>query len=144
MKLFLLTALLSATIGFLPAQKIKPQDREAILNILAQQENCWNLGNLECFMNGYWENDSLKFIGKNGITYGWDATLARYRKSYPDRSAMGKLSFDILHMDAAGKKSVLVIGKWHLKRLEDEPQGHFSLLWKKIEGEWVIVADHSS
>ncbi len=62
-------------------------------------------------MNGYWESDSLKFIGKNGITYGYDATLERYKKSYPDVQAMGKLKFDILSMKKLDKKHVFVIGK---------------------------------
>ena len=126
------------------AQAPKEKDKEAILGTMARQEACWNKGDLECFMKGYWENDGLKFIGKSGITYGYAATLERYQKSYPDKAAMGKLTFDILHVDAIGKKEIMVVGKWHLKRENDEPQGHFTLIWKKIGGEWVIIADHSS
>ena len=126
------------------SQTPKEKDKEAILAIMAAQEACWNKGDLQCFMKGYWESDELKFIGKSGITYGWDATLERYKKSYPDKAAMGKLTFDILHVDAIGKKQMLVVGKWHLQRAEDAPNGHFSLTWKKIDKEWVIIADHSS
>lgn len=126
------------------SQAPKAKDKAAILSIMDRQENCWNKGDLECFMNGYWQSDSLKFIGKSGITYGWQATLDRYKKGYPDRSAMGKLTFTIRHVYSAGKKAVFVIGQWHLKREKDEPQGFFSLLWRKVKGEWVIVADHSS
>lgn len=126
------------------AQSPKATDKEAILAIMERQESCWNEGDLECFMKGYWESEDLKFIGKSGVTYGWDATLARYQKSYPDKAAMGKLTFDILHVESISKKSALVVGKWHLQRAEDAPEGHFSLIWKKIKGEWVIVADHSS
>ncbi|MEM6272261.1 MAG: nuclear transport factor 2 family protein [Bacteroidota bacterium] len=125
-------------------QAPKAKDRTAVLAIMDQQENAWNSGDLVAFMNGYWRNDSLKFIGKSGVTYGWDATLARYQKGYPDQAAMGKLTFTIFHVEAIGKKAMLVVGKWFLQRAEDTPNGHFSLLWKKIKGEWVIVADHSS
>lgn len=126
------------------AQSVPAKDKTAILDIMQRQEDCWNKGDLECFMVGYWQDDALKFIGKNGITYGYDATLERYQKSYPDKDAMGKLTFTILHVDAVSKKAAQVTGKWHLQRSEDAPQGHFTLLWKKIKGSWVIVADHSS
>ena len=126
------------------AQAPKEKDKEAILAIMAAQEACWNKGELECFMKGYWESEDLKFIGKSGITYGYDGTLERYKKSYPDKAAMGTLTFTILHVEAIGKKEMMVVGKYHLKREKDEPQGHFSLIWKKIGKEWVIIADHSS
>lgn len=128
----------------LSAQTVSEKNKTAILDIMQNQEDCWNKGDLNCFMVGYWEDDALKFIGKSGITYGWDATLARYKKGYPDKDAMGKLTFTILHVDGISKKAVQVTGKYHLQRKSDEPQGHFTLLWKKIKGTWVIVSDHSS
>lgn len=95
-------------------------------------------------MNGYWESDSLKFIGSRGLTYGWQSTLTNYQHSYPDTAAMGKLTFHILSVEQAGPRSAFVVGQWHLKRTKGNLQGHFSLLWKKLAGKWVIVADHSS
>ncbi len=116
----------------------------AIDTTMQQQQTAWNNGDLEAFMAPYWQSDSLKFIGKNGVTYGWQATLERYRKSYPDRATMGILTFTIISHEKVGKKSVFTVGKWHLKREKGDAEGHFSLLWKKIKGKWVIVADHSS
>lgn len=126
------------------AQALPTKHKNAILDIMSRQETCWNSGKLECFMKGYWESDSLIFIGSKGPTYGWQATLDRYRKGYPDQAAMGKLTFTILEVKKMGKKHALVIGKWHLQRAEDAPEGHFSLVWRRVKGEWVIVADHSS
>jgi hypothetical protein len=63
---------------------------------LAQQTSAWNNGKLDDFMNGYWQSDSLMFIGKSGITYGWQKTLDNYKKVYPDTASMGKLNFDLL------------------------------------------------
>ncbi len=144
MKIFAYTLISLFLLGSLRAQTPKEKDKTAILNIMKNQESCWNKGDLEGFMNGYWESEELKFIGKSGITYGWQATLERYKKSYPDKAAMGKLTFDILHVEATGKKQMLVIGKWHLQREKDAPEGHFSLVWRKIGKDWVIIADHSS
>lgn len=125
-------------------QTPKQKDKDAILAIMDAQETAWNKGDLERFMIGYWKDENLKFIGEGGITYGWAGTLEKYKKSYPNRDAMGTLTFDILHVDAIGKKEMLVVGKWHLQRKEDAPQGYFSLIWKKINKVWVIIADHSS
>jgi ketosteroid isomerase-like protein len=108
------------------------------------QTQAWNQGNLEDFMAGYWKSDSLKFIGKSGITYGWQATLNNYKKSYPDKAAMGILTFEIISVEKTSNKTAFVIGKWKLKRQNDEPKGYFTLFWRKIKGKWFIVADHSS
>lgn len=126
------------------AQGIKPKDKAAILQIMASQEDAWNSGDLQGFMNGYWESDSLRFIGKSGITYGWKSTLANYQRSYPDKAAMGKLKFTILRVESLAKSVAHVTGAWQLTREKDTPQGYFTLLWRKINGKWVIVADHSS
>jgi len=115
-----------------------------IRSILSQQQDCWNKGDIDCFMVGYWESDDLRFMGKNGITRGFEATKARYKKSYPDQSAMGTLNFDILSVEKISRNQAILIGKWHLDRETEDLEGHFSLLWKKIEGEWLIVLDHSS
>jgi len=115
-----------------------------ILRIMHEQEIAWNAGNLEGFMAGYWHSDSLRFIGSRGLTYGWQQTLDNYKKSYPNKDAMGTLTFNILSVETLSRKSAFVIGKWHLKRTKDELSGHYTLLWKKVKGKWVIVADHSS
>lgn len=115
-----------------------------IRSIMSQQESAWNTGDIEGFMNGYWESENLMFIGKSGVNRGWQTTLDNYKRSYPDKTAMGTLTFDILQVDVLNRKSAFVIGKWHLQRDAGDLEGHYTLLWKKVEGEWVIVADHSS
>ena len=124
--------------------QINNADKTAILEIMSNREKCWNKGDLECFMNGYWKSDSLKFIGKKGLTFGWQQTLDNYHTSYPTPEKMGKLTFDINSVEALGEIHILLVGKWRLDRVEDVLQGHYSLTWKKIDGEWKIIADHSS
>lgn len=120
-------------------------DRQAILSILDRQTHAWNAGDIPGFMNGYWESDSLMYIGKTGIRYGYQGTLENYKKNYPDRAAMGTLKFDILHVQLLSTNAAFVVGKWHLTRPEKgDIGGHFSLVWRKIKGKWVITADHSS
>ena len=120
------------------------KDELAIRNILTQQTIAWNGGDIENFMQPYWHSDSLMFIGKSGITYGWQKTLENYKKSYPDAGAMGKLDFTILQTKKLSVMYFSVIGKWHLTRTAGDIGGYFTLLFKKIKNVWVIVQDHSS
>ena len=119
-------------------------DKSQILALMQEQENCWNKGDLTGFMQGYWKNDSLMFIGKSGITYGWQQTLSNYQKGYPDTASMGKLSFTILEVSPLSNKYYHVVGKWHLARSKGDLQGYYTLLFKKIKGKWFIIKDHSS
>ena len=120
------------------------KDESAIREILNEQTHAWNQGNIERFMKTYWENDSLMFIGKNGVTYGWLNTLNNYKRNYPDTTAMGKLTFTILSVKRLSSEYFHVVGKWHLQRSIGNLGGHYNLLFQKIKGKWVIIADHSS
>lgn len=120
------------------------KDEKKIRGILATQTSAWNNGDISQFMKGYWENDSLMFIGKSGVTYGWTNTLNNYKKGYPDTAAMGKLHFNLIQVKKLSKKYYHVTGKWFLKRTIGDVGGHFTLLFQKINGRWVIIADHSS
>ena len=119
-------------------------DEIAIKQILSDQQTCWNDGDLECFMEGYWKSDHLVFVGKSGVTYGWSQTLENYKKSYPTKDKMGILTFDLLQVEPLSEDFWTVIGKWSLKRTSDEPSGHFTLIFRRLGDEWVIVSDHSS
>ncbi|MDQ3190711.1 MAG: nuclear transport factor 2 family protein [Bacteroidota bacterium] len=119
-------------------------DQKQIDELLDSQKKAWNEGNINEYMDGYWKSDSLRFIGKNGITYGWEATLERYEKSYPDKSAMGKLNFDILSKEPLGKEHYLITGKWTITESTSDASGYFSLVMKKINKKWCIIYDHSS
>ena len=116
-------------------------DESAIRNILNKQTAAWNNGDLSAFMSGYWKNDSLMFIGQSGITYGWNQTLANYKKHYPDTAIMGKLKFDIILVKPLSSQYYHVTGKWMLKRSVGDVSGYFTLLFRKINGTWKIIAD---
>lgn len=129
---------------FLTTLNAQTKDELAIRNILNQQAIAWSNGNVESFMQPYWHNDSLIFIGRSGITYGWQQALDRYKKNYPDATAMGKLDFTILQTKRLSVLYYFVVGKWHLSRTIGDLDGCFTLLFKKIKDNWVIVSDHSS
>lgn len=121
------------------------QDKKTILDILERQTQAWNNGDVTTFMKGYWESDSLMYIGKSGVTYGYQKTLESYKKNYPDKSAMGTLKFTIIKVEFQSPTVCFLVGKWALTRPEKgDIGGHYTLLWRKINKQWVIVADHSS
>src|ERR1700741_3586094 len=119
-------------------------DISEINELMKKQEAAWNKADIEGFMAYYWKSDSLKFIGSKGITYGWQKTLDNYKKSYPTPEAMGVLTFENNTIEQLSPVKIFVIGKWHLKRKEGDVGGSYTLLWKKINGKWVITVDHTS
>ena len=120
------------------------RDEKEVRDILAKQNAAWNRGDLDAFMIGYWNNDSLMFIGKSGITYGYKNTLSNYKKNYPDTMVMGKLTFTLIHVKQLSPQYFHVAGKYHLARSIGDASGHFTLMFRKINGKWVIISDHSS
>ncbi|MCU0422237.1 MAG: DUF4440 domain-containing protein [Bacteroidia bacterium] len=128
-----------------PKKKIQTIDpRIEIQSVLMKQQKAWNEGKIEVYMQGYWNSDSLTFVGKRGVTKGWQNTLENYKKSYPDKTAMGKLKLEIISIKIIGKDIAFVVGRWDLTRTIGNVGGHFTLLMRKIKGKWLIVADHSS
>lgn len=119
-------------------------DELAIRKILKNQVAEWNKGNIDNFMKGYWNSDSVMFVGKNGPVHGYTNTLNNYKKSYPDTTIMGKLHFIDLSLQKLSADYYFVIGKFLLTRTIGNTKGVFTLLFRKIKGEWVIIADHSS
>ncbi|MBL4641996.1 MAG: nuclear transport factor 2 family protein [Flavobacteriaceae bacterium] len=120
------------------------QDKKEILTLIDAQEQAWSKHDLEGFMKGYWKSDSLKFYGSNGITYGWDKTLANYKKGYPTPDHSGTLKFKINDITKIEKESYYVMGEYHLTRTIGNANGIFMIIFRKINGEWKIVADTSS
>ena len=120
------------------------RDEKEVRDILTKQNAAWNRGDLDAFMIGYWNNDSLMFIGKSGITYGYKNTLSNYKKNYPDTMVMGKLTFTLIHVKQLSPQYFHVAGKYHLARSIGDASGHFTLMFRKINGKWVIISDHSS
>lgn len=127
-----------------PKKKAIANPRTEIQTLLSNQQKAWNEFNLEGYMQGYWKSDSLTFVGKRGVTRGWKNTLDNYKKSYPDKAAMGKLELQVLSIKLFGADVAFVVGKWDLQRAAGDVGGHFTLLMRKLKGKWVIVADHSS
>ena len=111
--------------------------------LMSAQESAWNNGDIEAFMSSYWNNDSLMFIGSKTVTYGWQSTLQNYKRAYPTKAEMGVLKFTIIKATELAKDAVYVIGRWELEK-ENPVSGHFTLMWRKINGKWVIVSDHTS
>lgn len=120
----------------------------AVRGLLAAQQDAWNRGDIVAFMKGYWQSDEIRFAGGDGFTYGWQATLANYRRRYPDAATMGKLDFDLVEVREIAPDMAYVFGKWHLTRANEAPEkaphGLFTLIVERKDGAWVITRDHSS
>jgi ketosteroid isomerase-like protein len=130
--------------GLFFAATAQSKDESLIRDAMSEQLRAWNAGDIDAFMGTYWQSDSLMFIGKSGVTYGWLNTLKNYKKSYPDTTAMGKLNFDIIQVKRLSAIYFYVVGGWRLTRSIGNLAGHFTLLFRKVKNRWLIIADHSS
>ncbi|MEQ3697410.1 MAG: hypothetical protein ABNH02_10710 [Pseudomonadales bacterium] len=136
-------ALIFAVNSMADEESISLEEHPSI-QVLMAQEDAWNNGDLNGFMQGYWQSEALRFVGSESVTKGWEETLARYELRYPNSETMGKLSFEVLELVPLQSEYLWMIGSWKLERSNDRPSGHFTLLWQLIDDEWLIISDHSS
>ncbi len=120
------------------------QDLDEINAVLDNQVSSWNKGDLKVYMQGYWNDESLVFTGGKSISKGWKTTLDRYQKSYASKEEMGRLSFNDLNIELLSSESAYSTGEWRLIRISDTLEGRFTLIWRRINNKWCIIADHSS
>ena len=123
---------------------ISLKDSLGIMNVMSLQQDAWNNGDIDSFMQGYLKSEELVFSGKSGPIYGWENTRKRYYSSYPNTQIMGKLNFTVKKIRSISLNSAYLIGEYYLKRSTADGYGHFTLLWKKVDDNWLIVSDHTS
>jgi uncharacterized protein (TIGR02246 family) len=126
------------------AGKPNERDQAAIQKLMDTQQTAWNRGDVDTFMTIYWRSPDVTFSGSSGMVRGWDAVLARYKKSYADREAMGQLKFSSLEYHFLGPDAALLLGHWHLTRAKGDVGGVFSLVWQRFPEGWRIIHDHTS
>ncbi|MGC1171975.1 MAG: DUF4440 domain-containing protein [Candidatus Acidiferrales bacterium] len=143
----LVLVLVTSAIGFTAASRLASADsspESEIRAVLEAQTDAWNRGDIDAFMTGYWKSDQTAFVGANGLTRGWQGVLDRYHKNYPDRAAMGHLTFSDLEIHVLCPETAFAIGQFHLQREKDAPSGIFTLDFKQFPEGWRIVLDHST
>src|SRR2546422_5574297 len=142
--LLMLVVAFTATPGTLAQSKPKAGSETAIRTVLDAQAAAWNRGDIEGYMDGYDRSPDTVFVSGDHINRGWQTVLDRYKKNYDSREKMGFLTFSDIEINILGKEAAVVLGRWHLKRANDEPHGMFTLLFRKTKSGWKIVHDHTS
>jgi len=141
---FFFAILFISSLNIFSQNKISVKDSLSIMKVMSFQQDAWNQGDIDSFMEGYLKSDELVFSGKSGPVYGWENTRKRYYSSYPNTKVMGKLNFTIKKIRSVSLNTAYLIGEYYLKRSGEDSWGHFTLLWKKIDSNWLIVSDHTS
>ncbi len=138
--------LILGAVGFAFAQSEKQKTKFAseIRQVMDEQVSAWNRGDIDGFMQGYWNSDKLVFVSSDSLTYGWKPTLERYKKNYDSRAKMGVLTFSDLEINVLSKDAATVLGRFALQREKDNPKGRFTLIFRKFKDGWKIVHDHTS
>jgi len=122
----------------------QPEPAQSIQQVLKLQQDAWNRGDIPAFLEGYWNSPELSFAGSEGIVRGYQGLMDRYKRSYPDRGAMGQLDFSELEIHSLGPDSAMVLGHWHLKRVKGDAGGVFTLIFRRFSTGWRIIHDHTS
>jgi uncharacterized protein (TIGR02246 family) len=144
------TLTLPITCGFLTAVFVcaapeqSPNSVAEIQSVLIAQQDAWNRGDIDAFMNGYARSASTVFVSEDEVRRGWETVRERYRVKYSDRAKMGTLSFSDIEVTMLSPDAAIVLGRWRLKRANDEPHGRFTLIFKHLPEGWRIVHDHTS
>jgi ketosteroid isomerase-like protein len=121
-----------------------PNSVAEIESVLSAQQDAWNRGDIDAFMNGYAQSASTVFVAEDEVRRGWETVRERYRVKYSDRAKMGTLSFSDIEVTMLSSDAAVVLGRWRLKRTNDEPHGRFTLIFKRLPEGWRIVHDHTS
>jgi uncharacterized protein (TIGR02246 family) len=134
--------LVAALVRAAPQQSLNPVAE--IQSVLRGQQDAWNRGDIDGFMNGYARSESTVFVSEDEVRRGWETVRERYRQKYSDRTKMGTLAFSDIEVTLLSPDAAVVLGRWRLKRANDEPHGRFSLIFKRLPEGWRIVHDHTS
>ena len=140
--IFLISLLLTFSVS--GQTRISLKDSISIVKVLKFQEDAWNEGNINKFMEGYLKSDKIVFTGSSGSIYGWEETKKRYLNNYSNRTLMGNLKFKIINFQKLGEDIIQMQGSYYLKRKIGDSKGFFSLIWKKENKKWFIISDHTS
>ena len=144
MRILFFSGLFLITRALFSQKQVSKKDSLVIVNILSKQQDDWNRGDIDAFMQGYLKSDKLVFSGASGPIYGWEETKNRYKKTYSDRQKMGKLKFGVLNIIGLSPNVIQLQGKYFLKRTIGDAQGYFTLNWIRNNNQWYIVSDHTS
>jgi len=135
-----------AMFGVAPSKLAAAQTDAAseIRIVLKSQQDAWNRGDIDAFMNGYWHSDQTVFVSGDEVSRGWQKVLDRYKTKYSDRAKMGTLAFSDLEITTLSGDSAAALGSWKLNRANDQPHGRFTLIFRRFPDGWKIVHDHTS
>src|SRR6266480_4860186 len=144
-----LLAIIAGTTPIKAQTSAKPKQPDAKINqavraVIEAQRDAWNRGDIEGYMDGYARSADTVFVSGDTVTRGWQTVLERYKKGYNSREKMGTLTFSDLEITPLGKDAAVVTGSWRLKRVNDEPHGKFTLIFRRLKQGWRIVHDHTS
>lgn len=141
---FTLTIFFAISTSHAQVDSLSKKDKTAVLKALDDQQSAWNQGDIAAFMEGYWKSEELVFNGSSGPIFGWENTKQRYLNGYPDATTMGKLTFEVIKLQAIAEGVAQMIGTFHLQRRIGDLNGYFTLNWKKFDEDWLIISDHTS
>lgn len=138
--------LLLLVIGFFPgciATDNSTQAADEIRLAIHEQVEAWNAGDLEGFMEYYWNSPDLVFQSGSVRSLGWRTLYDKYdAKYFPE--GHGTLTFSEIEVRVISETTAYATGRWKVEGVENAGDGLFTLILKRLENGWRIVHDHTS
>ena len=121
-----------------------PSSVAEIQSVLTAQQDAWNRGDIDGFMDGYVRSDKLEFVSGGKTTRGWQTVRDRYHRKYDSREKMGTLTFSGIEIHSLNGSNMVATGRWSLRRKTDQPHGSFALIFHHTPAGWRIVHDETN
>jgi ketosteroid isomerase-like protein len=122
------------------------RDELDVVKVLTAQERAWNRGDIDAFLSAYKNSPDLVFIGRQ-VSKGFAQLQTDYKHNYPNKDAMGTLSFSELEPHLLDERFAFVIGHYRVdrsKKAGGPAEGIFSLVFEKTDKGWKIIVDHTT
>lgn len=129
-----------------PAQS-KADPLAEVKAALDTQVAAWNSGASQPGSSVYFDSPEMLWVNRTGVRKGNAPIQASYRRTAASTNPApaGVYSYEPLHMERLAPNCVYFVMRWKYEMNGRPPQtGVTSLVWKKINKKWVIVAEHAS
>jgi len=119
-------------------------DHQRIRALFESACAAWNRGDIDGYLTDYWHSDKVRWVSEGTVRYGFEAIAAAFKARFDSPVNMGRLEVADLQIQLLGESDALVFGAWTQTTPMARRHGVFTVHMKKIDGEWLVVSDHSS
>ncbi len=123
-----------------------PSDPTGVVEaMLGASADAWNRGDLGSFVSDYADDSTTTFMSRSQVQYGFDWIRNNYAPRFEPGVQRDSLRFESVAARALGSDHLLATARFVLLHADSvTASGPFTLVLKRVGGEWKIIHDHTS